>query len=189
MKSIVVLIVIAAILSGCTSTRVWTRKWSLDSGNRIAEISENTAEHSARIELKDGTVFNARSIQITRDLSSGILSDGSTRSWQTEMTSQIFYERRSTKITGLGFVIGVAVGATWGFLRGDTTGDCIVLSQLTADGLCTTPKEQHAFLGGLFGGLLGAVMGSAGKDALKINYPYIHSTDSSSVDFLQPAKK
>ena len=100
MKAIVVLIVIAAILSGCTSTKVWRREWSLDSGNRIAEISENTAEHSARIELKDGTVFNARSLQITPDLSSGILSDGRTRSWKTEMTSQIFYERRSTKKLG-----------------------------------------------------------------------------------------
>ena len=188
MKAIVVLIVIAAILSGCTSTKVWTRKWSLDSGNRIAEISKNTAEHSARIELKDGTVFNARSIQITPDLSSGILSDGSTRSWQTEMTSQIFYERRSTKKTGLGFVIGVAVGATYGLLRGDTTSQsgCGLFGDLP----CEIPREQNAFLGGLVGGLIGAAIGKlTGKSGLKINYAYVHSTDSSREDLLRPAKK
>jgi len=186
MKAIVVLIVIAAILSGCTSTKVWRREWSLDSGNRIAEISENTAEHSARIELKDGTVFNARSLQITPDLSSGILSDGRTRSWKTEMTSQIFYERRSTKKTGLGFVIGAAVGATYGLLRGDTTSQsgCVLKPP------CTITREENAFIAGLLGGVIGAVIGgSAGKSGQKINYVYINFPDSSSVDFLQRARK
>lgn len=175
-KSIVALIALVLVLSGCTHMR------TVDpiSESSFPDINRLGQRHSATIILADGRALKGSSLQVTPDSASWL--DPVTGRFETATTEEIrtitFVRKGKGALQGVatGVLMGVALGVVIGFSGGDDPPDkCGWFDVLCTELTATEKAKSGGQIGGALGGLLGTLVGASKgkKDIFQFKHPVV----------------